>query len=69
MLLESMIDDGEDDRTDSHSSRKNLNRLPQPHSSQADLNEKLLLLNANEQLTVSPTCGANPLQLVSPFGR
>ncbi len=53
MLLESMLDDSENDQRDSHLSIKNNNRLQQQNQSNIDSNRGFLLLDANEHLTVS----------------
>ena len=69
MLLESMLDDGENDHLDSHSSRKNLSRLAQQNQANEDSNGGFVLLDANEQLTVSEPCRRRPFDIVSPFFR
>ncbi len=52
MLIESMLDDGDNDQRDSHNTIKTNNRLSQQNQSNIDSNKGFLLLDANEHLSV-----------------
>jgi hypothetical protein len=53
MLRESMLDHRDEDQTDNKHAPKNNNRLSHKNHSTTDSNGVLLLLDANEHLTVS----------------